>query len=351
MMMVLSLVTLGSFSYHDDPQFGHLYKQIVWFVVGVAVFLLLVSFDYRVFVNYSWGVMGVYVFSIILLLITFFMPSIRGSQSWILFGPFQFQPVEFVKLALLLVLSKYFSRRHIEIARSSVWTGALVYAAVPMGLVALQPDLGSAFILTLVWFILTLSSGVRTKHLVFILLVCIVAAGILWGTFLEDYQKARITSFLFPNNDPLGASYNVIQSKIAIGSAGLLGKGLGKGSQVQYGFLPEAKTDFIFAGFIEEWGIVGGVAIIAVFALIVARMLYVTPRVDNNFAKLFCLGAAGLFTVQFFLNAGSNVGILPVTGVTFPLFSYGGSSVVMSMAILGVVESMYVRLGKKYGED
>ena len=165
----------------------------------------------------------------------------------------------------------------------------------------------------------------------------------MWQSILEDYQKERILGTLFPERDVLGINYSVSQSKIAIGSAGFFGKGFSQGTQTQLGFLPEAQTDFIFASLIEEWGLLGGMLIIVAFLVLIFRIIKIGLASDNNFNRFFCLGAIVLFGSQFILNIGSNLGITPVIGVTFPFLSYGGSSVLVNLILIGIVQSIIVR--------
>lgn len=343
LLVTISCITLASFSYRDTPQFGDFYKQLAWFGIGLCAMLFVASVDYRAFLNYSGLVLTLYVIGIALVCLPYVFPAIRGAHAWITLGPLQFQPVEFMKIALILLFSKFFSRRHVEIARARNLIVSFLYLAIPAVIVAKQPDLGSALILAGLWVSFVLLSGIRPKHFVVLLIVCITGASLMWVGFLKEYQKERIISFMYPAYDPLGANYNINQSKIAIGSGGFMGKGIGNGSQVQYGFLPEAKTDFIFAGFVEEWGLLGAAFLIGIFGLLVWRILVIANRMTHNFAKLFCYGSAAMFMIQFVLNVGANIGVVPITGVTFPFFSYGGSSILMNMVAVGIVQGMAVR--------
>jgi len=173
-------------------------------------------------------------------------------------------------------------------------------------------------------------------------LIFILIFSILWLTFLKPYQKERILGFISPNRDPLGINYNVIQSKIAIGSAGLFGKGFQQGTQSQLGFLPEAQTDFIFSAFVEEWGLIGGFLLFAAFLLIIFRIIKIGVKSKNNCAKFICLGAIIAFTLQFFFNIGSCLGLSPVVGITFPFFSYGGSSLLTNALLIGIIENIAI---------
>ena len=208
---------------------------------------------------------------------------------------------------------------------------------------AIQPDLGSVIILFLIWFGFLLVSGLRPKHLIISLLIFLLIASLMWFGVLKNYQKERIIGLFFPERDVLGINYNVIQSKIAIGSAGFLGKGFGQGTQVQLGFLPEAQTDFIFAAIAEEFGLIAGFLVIAAFLWMIFRVIKIGADSNDNFSRFVCLGAAILFITQFFLNIGSNLGLVPVVGVTFPFLSYGGSSLLTNLIIVGIIQSVVVR--------
>lgn len=279
-----------------------------------------------------------------MLVAAFFMaPTIRGTRSWLVLGPFQFQPAELAKAALIIVLAQYFARGHIGIAKLQNLILPTFYFAVPAALILLQPDMGSVLILFGIWFGFLLVSGLPTRRLIAFLLLFAIGGVVLWAGFLKTYQKERIIGLFSPERDPLGANYNVIQSKIAIGSAGLFGKGYGQGSQVQLGFLPEAPTDFIFSAFVEEWGIVSGLFIIGIVMYLIWNILATGMKAEKNFEKFICLGVAIMFSVHFLINAGSTLGLVPVIGVTFPFLSYGGSSIIVNCLLLAIVNSIAKR--------
>jgi len=335
LLLGAGLLSLASTS----PTLFH--KQIIWAVISLVVLFLLVVFDWRPFVNYKGVVFGLYLLGVILLVATYFLaPSIRGVRGWIVLGGFQFQVSELVKLILIIFYANFFSRRHVGIAKVSNLFLSFIYFAVPAFLIAIQPDLGSVLVIFALWWGFLLVSGIKWRHLAAALLLFAVLTGIMWQTVLEDYQKDRVLGFFFPERDPLGTNYNVIQSKIAIGSAGIFGKGFGQGSQVQLDFLPEAQTDFIFAAFTEEWGILGGVLLLLIFAYLIYRIIRIGFDAKNNFGRFVCLGAAILFIVQFVFNIGSNLALTPVVGVTFPFLSYGGSSLLTSFVLLAILNSI-----------
>jgi len=320
------------------------WKQVGFWAVGLIIVAFFLFLNWDSYVNRRGAVFGVYAFSILLLLVAgFFAPSIRGTKGWLVFGDIHFQVSEVAKLALILVFAKFFSRKNIGIAKFSNLLGSFLYFVVPAGLVALQPDFGTALILFCIWFGFLLVSGIKHKHLIIALIIFSLMAGVMWGAVLKPYQKDRILGLFSPGRDPLGANYNVIQAKIAIGSAGIFGKGFGQGSQVRLGFLPEASTDFIFSAFVEEWGLLAGLILILVFAFMVFRIMKIGLDSDNNFGRFVCLGTAILFIVQFVFNAGSNLGLTPVIGVTFPFLSYGGSSLLTDLVFVGIIQSVFAR--------
>lgn len=319
-------------------------QQLIWFVVAFLAMQLAALIDWRPFFNYRWIVFVVYIFSVLLLLATFFFaPTIRETRSWLVFGPVQFQTSEFAKLALIILFSYFFAHSHVGIARLGVLAKSFLYFAIPSAFVLKQPDLGSTIILFCIWAGFLLVSGIQWKHLLIGLLLLSVLGVFGWTSFLKPYQKERIVAFLNPTYSPLKINYGVIQSKIAIGSAGFFGKGYGQGTQVQLGFLPAASTDFIFSSFVEEWGGLGGTLVLATFVFLLLRIIKIGLEAHNNFSKLICLGTVIMFLAQFAINMGSALGLLPVIGVTFPFFSYGGSSILINSLLLGIIQSIVIR--------
>jgi len=319
-------------------------SQLIWLSVAIVIGAVIVLIDLRPLVAYRWPVIFAYSLGLLLLIATaFFAPTIRNAKSWLVFGGVQFQTSEAMKLALILIYAFYFAKEHVGIARLSNILRSLIFLIPPVWLVFKQPDLGSALILFFVWVGFLFVSGIPWRHLVYgFLIFALVAIGA-WFFLLQDYQKDRVVGFLNPSFDPLGVNYSVIQAKIAIGSAGFWGKGFKQGTQVQLGFLPEPQSDFAFAAFVEEWGLFGGLVIFGAFAILIFRIIIAGAKAQNNFFRLFALGAAILFIVQFAMNVGSTLGILPVTGVPFPFLSYGGSSLLVNVILLSVIIGMSAR--------
>ncbi|MFA6135976.1 MAG: FtsW/RodA/SpoVE family cell cycle protein [Candidatus Paceibacterota bacterium] len=318
------------------------YKQIWWVALALVIGFLITLADLRSFFSRKGFILGLYWLVITLLVATYFLaPQIKGNRAWIILGGFQFQPAEIAKVALILLLAYFFSKKHVSISRWSSILSSFFYCAVPVVLIALQPDFGSALVLLAIWVGFVLVSGLPFKKILLGALVSLVVIVVMWSYVLQDYQKQRIVSLFSPEADPLGSNYNAIQSKIAIGSGGLFGKGFGQGTQVQLGFLPEAQTDFIFAAISEEGGIFAALIIFGSFFWMLLRILKLGMLNQENFYKFLSLGCVILFFFQFVIHVGSNLGILPVIGVTLPFVSYGGSSMLSSIILVSIIQSAY----------
>jgi len=336
LISLAGLVTMNSFT-GTSPFFD---RQVIWLSLAFAVFAIASIIDWR-FLRRRGVVVAVYVVICTLLAALFVTGSVfKGAQSWFNLGFAAFQPVDLAKLGLIIVLAKYFSRRHVEIAylRHIIVSG--IYAFILFALVAVQPDFGSAVILFLLWFGMVFISGISRKHIIAVFLAVTVVFSGLWLFGFQDYQKARIRTFVSPLSDIHGAGYNAYQATIAVGSGGIWGKGIGYGTQSKLRFLPEYQTDFIFAAFAEEWGFIGVVLIILLFAALIGRLVFIAGSGATNFETLFTLGVAIYFLCHFTLHIGINLGLLPVTGTTLPLMSYGGSHLVAEFLALGMVVGM-----------
>jgi rod shape determining protein RodA len=348
---VAGLLTMNSFLSAQAGAGGNSFfvKQTIWIIISVGVLLCASLIDWR-FLRRSSTIIILFAISSFLLLLLFILGSVfKGAQSWFNLGAFAFQPVDFVKLALVLLLAKYFSRRHIEIANVRHILTSGFYTFVIFILVFLQPDFGSAIIIFLIWFAMVLISGISKKHLAIVFLTGLVTFGGLWFFVFKDYQKARIVSFIHPLTDLHGAGYNAYQSTIAVGSGEIFGKGVGLGSQSKLKFLPEYETDFIFAAFSEEWGFVGVLIIFGLYGIVFWRIAGISKRGATNFETLYGLGLFSIFLSHFVIHVGMNVGLLPVTGITMPFMSYGGSHLVAEFLGLGILmgQSSYARAVQK----
>lgn len=339
------LVTMKSFV-GDTPFFSH---QLMWIGLSFLVLIFLSYFDFRFLKRTDILVIIFLIFSFLLLMLFFFGHVSNGAQSWFSFGGFFFQPSDIMKLVLILMLAKYFSRRHVEIDNFKHILISGIYAFIPFILVFLQPDFGSAIIIFFIWFGMILVSGVSRKYIFIVLGVAVVSFILLWGFVFQPYQKARIVNFIQPLSDIRGTGYNVYQSTIAVGSGQLLGKGVGFGTQSRLRFLPEYQTDFIFAAFSEEWGFVGGVILLLLLGLILWRIIHISLLGATNFEILYGVGLSIYFMTHFIINIGMNIGIMPVTGITLPFISYGGSHILTEFIGLGILMGMnkYKRVAHK----
>lgn len=315
-------------------------KQIIWALGAIGLALFIALFDLRILRRTSTIVALFLFFSFLLLALFLFGSVFQGARGWFDLGFFAFQPADPMKLILILVLAKYFSRRHIEIAHYKHILVSGMYAFIPFMLVLLQPDFGSALILFAIWFGMTLVSGISKKHLLIVFTLGVTAFVLLWSFVLHPYQKARIMTFIHPLADIRGAGYNAYQSTIAVGSGELFGKGVGYGTQSRLKFLPEHQTDFIFASFAEEWGFVGVTLLLLCYGVIVWRILANAMVGASNFEVLFALGFAIFLMTQIIIHVGMNIGLMPVTGQTLPFMSYGGSHLLTEFAGIGILMAM-----------
>ncbi len=329
------LVTMSSFV----GETSFFWRQLIFIIIGFVLFFILSNSDIR-FLKKSRLLFGLFVFFLGILIVLFVVGhTSNGAKSWFNFGFFSFQPVDMVKIIVVLMLAKYFSRRHVEIAQTKHLLISGLYAFIPFILVFLQPDFGSAIIILVIWFGMSLISGLGRKQLLILSSIGLVAFFSLWLFVFKPYQKARIINFVNPTSDIRGSGYNAYQSTIAVGSGQLFGKGVGFGTQSRLEFLPEYQTDFIFAAYSEEWGFVGSTIIILLYGILIWRILKISLVGASNFEMLYGVGLAILFFSHGMINIGMNIGVLPVTGIPLPFMSYGGSHIVTELASLGLLMS------------
>lgn len=343
-LVIFGLISIYSTSF-DSSKFVNFEKQVVFAVVGI--FLMISAMfvaDYRVLKNYS-GIL--YLAAVLVLIFTvIFAQKTRGVYSWVDVGVLNFQPAEFIKIILVIILAKYFSVKNVGDFRYVVISG--IYAGILIALIALQPDFGMAAIFLIIWLSMSIAGGIKLKHMAIILVMISIAGMTSWNFVLKDYQKARITTFMDPGKDPLGRGYNVIQSKIAIGSGGINGKGFGHGTQSQLNFLPEKYSDFIFAALAEESGFFGVTLLFFVFACVFRQIFITVKRINDSFGKLLVFGFGVMIFSNFFINIAANLSLLPVTGVPLPFISYGGSSLIANLLALGVIQNIIIRNRETY---
>jgi rod shape determining protein RodA len=334
-LLMLTLAGLGILYSAGDQSAELMQKQVVR--LSIAFLVMLVAAQVSPHQLYLWTP-WVFLVGVILLLMVFFAGDVgKGAQRWLKIGV-RFQPSEIMKLATPLMLAWYLSERPLPPGfRSLMISSGLVL--VPTIMIAIQPDLGTALLVGMAGFFVVFFAGLRWRVLIGAGLALLAFIPILWR-MMHDYQRQRVLTLLDPESDPLGAGYHIIQSKIAIGSGGLYGKGWLNGTQSQLDFLPERSTDFIFAVFAEEFGMMGAVVLLSLYAFIIWRGLYIADHAQDNFSRLLAGSLSMTFFVYLFVNVGMVSGILPVVGVPLPLVSYGGTSLVTLMAGFGMLMSI-----------
>ncbi len=339
LLAAFGLVSIYSSSLHGGD-FTNFTKQAIFLGIGFVSMLALSYFDWRNFRESPALILTLYFLAVLALAGLYFFGSFnRGVRTWYSLGPITLDPIELLKPVLVILLAKYFSRRHAAMyqIRHILLTG--FYVGLPAVLIFFQPNLGPCLVIFSLWIGILIISGIKLRHFLALALGFLVIASLGWLFLMKDYQKARVMSFLVPY-DPLGVSWSQNQSKIAVGVGGLFGKGIGGGSQTQYGFLSEPQTDFIFAAISEEFGIIGIVALLSLMLLLIWRITRAALRSTDNFSRLFAAGFAVLLVAESAIHIGVNIGFLPIIGLPLPLVSYGGSNLIATFAVLGIVEGI-----------
>lgn len=312
-------------------------QQLIHAGIGLALMTLLARADYRLWQKYAkhWYGLGL----VLLVAVMIFGTTAQGATRAINLGIIQFQPAELMKLGVIFMLAWFFNKYHGQLHRPQYLLAALGLVALPAVLVAIQPDLGSAIVIGIVWLGMILVSSAKKWHLALLIAGGLVLVPVLVSN-LHGYQRQRIETFLNPTADPQGAGYNVLQSTIAVGSGRLVGKGLGSGTQSQLNFLPSQHTDFVFAVSAEKLGFVGASLIIILFGVVLFQAFLIALRAQDRFGQALAVGIGTLFFVHVVINIGMNLGIMPVTGIPLPLISYGGSNLIVSLMALGLLQSV-----------
>ncbi len=334
-IFAVGILSIYSASFKASQSFNNplVLKQILWMGVGALLTLLVVRINYFRLQDFVWPFYGV---SLALLVLVLFMPARMGAHRWVSLAGFNFQPSEMAKLAVILALAQFFTSNKFEHSSNFRRLVPFLIVGAPFLLILKQPDLGTGLTLVPVLFVMLYFWGVRARTLFLLMLVAVIAAPFLFY-FLKEYQKARLLVFMDPNLDPLGAGYNIIQSKIAIGSGGFWGKGFMGGTQNQLNFLPERHTDFIFSVIGEEGGFLASAAIVLLFWLIVQKGFLICGQTPDRFGSQIACGVTTMIGLQALINLGMTMGLLPVVGMPLPLVSYGGTSVVITMLSIGLL--------------
>ena len=322
-------------------------RQSVRFAMGIAIMLAVAVTDIRVWLRYAYAIYGMAM--ALLVTVEFVGISGMGAQRWIDLGYVSLQPSEVMKIALVLALARYFHGGSLDdVKRPLFLVPPVLLVAAPAALVLRQPDLGTAIMLMLASAAIFFVAGVRLWKFGALALLALVSAPVVWH-LLHDYQRRRILTFLDPESDPLGAGYHIIQSKIALGSGGLTGKGFMAGTQSHLNFLPEMQTDFIFTMLAEEFGLVGALGLLALYGLILVYCMAISLRCRNHFGRLVGMGVASTFFLYVFINIAMVMGLIPVVGIPLPLISYGGTALLTLMFGFGLVLGVYVHRDQLFG--
>ena len=347
LIVTLVIVVLGIAAVYSATRLtpGRQYmKQIIWLPLGIVGMIAAASIEYSRIAKFA---KSLYVVNIALLIIIFiprFAPTTKGATRWIPIGSFHLQPSELAKLFMIVCLATFLLPRLEHIREPRTLALSFVYVAVPMLLIFKQPDLGTSLVLMAVWFGMTYIAGAKAQHLAFVLLAgCLLFAGMWHFNVIKSWQKNRIVAFVDPTSEPRGAGYQVSQSRIAVGSGQVWGKGFGKGTQSQGRFIPENHTDFVFTVVGEEGGFVFSAALVALYGLLLFRGAIAMAQAEDSLGKLLVTGVVSMFAFHVIVNMGMTIGVMPVTGIPLPLFSYGGSSLLINMAAIGLVLGVGMR--------
>lgn len=339
LLFSIGMAALYSIGLGKEPQdFYFFQKQGLTFLGGLSLVIILSIINYRKIKSYSIVLYGLS--CVLLVAVLFLGETVRGTKGWFYFGSFGFQPVELAKIGLILALAFYLSTYARQISQFRHFFASALIAGVPITLVMMQPDFGSALLLFMVWLGMVVMSGIPKKYLVLIGVLSIGLFTTAWLFLFKDYQKDRVLTFINPTEEVSGRSYNVRQSLIAIGSGQWMGKGLGFGSQSHLKFLPENQTDFIFAVIAEELGLIGVIAMLFLWGVFFYRLSVLMRRARDDFALFTCVGVALIFIIQITVNIGGNLGMMPITGIVLPFISYGGSALLAELIMIGIVESI-----------
>lgn len=344
LIFILSLTTIYSATLSKSSSFFK--KELIWFVIAILVYLVVSFIDYKKYAKYS---AYIYIFNIALLISVLIIGTKRlGARRWLDLGPVTIQPSEFAKLLLIFTFANFLITNYDEkyMGFKSMFFSFLHIFPVFI-LIAIEPDLGTSLVIILIYGVLLFLNKLEWKCIFSVLGSIVFFIPIAYKFLLKDYQRDRVNIFLNPEIDALGSGWNITQSKIAIGSGQIYGKGFMNNTQGKLRFLPESHTDFIASVFLEERGFVGGIVLITLYIFLLAQIIYIADTTEDKFGKYVAYGIATIFFFHIFVNLGMIMGIMPVTGLPLLLMSYGGSSLVFSFLMLGIVQSIKIHRGTK----
>ncbi|MDQ6801940.1 MAG: rod shape-determining protein RodA [Acidobacteriota bacterium] len=339
-ILAVGCLLIYSATYFSDPSLNLLRKQFLWVAIGAALMLLFMVVDYHVFFDIAPFLYGVG--NVLLIYLLMWGKVTANVKSWIHFGTFQFQPSEFMKIFTALMLARYFDRHESAYLNARSFVRAMGIIALPVGLIILQPDFGTAATFFPLVAVAMFFGGIRWKVWVAAAIVLMIALPIGW-TLLKPYQKDRVVTFLNPDRDPLGKGYQVTQAKIAIGSGGIHGKGFRQGTQAKLEYLPARHTDFIFAVLGEEWGFIGVTIVLSLYLFLIIQALNFAKNARDRGGTFLSICLISFFIFHVLINVSMQIGILPTTGIPLPLISYGGSSTMMFLIAIGLMANVDMR--------
>lgn len=350
-LLMIYSSTRGPLLSENESPFKKVRAQAVWLLIALLAMVVAAAIDYEKIVALAVPILGAVIFLlVVVLLMAHFAPAsstIRGTVRWLGFGPVKIQPSELAKVAVILALAGYLALRQEEVDTLSLVSRSLVYAGVPAGLIFLQPDLGTPTVILFIWLVMLYVAGARVLHLGAFVLAAVLLFGAAWNLgVIRPHQKARLTAFLAPEDDPTGAGWQLRQSMIAIGSGRMFGQGLFKGKQTQLNFVPDQETDFIFTAIGEELGFAGCLLVLGLYGLLLWRTLRIAAEAKDETGRLIAAGIAGLFAIHVVVNVGMTIGLMPVKGMPLPFLSYGGSNLVTNMICVGLLENVCMRRHK-----
>ena len=338
-ILIIAFLSLYSASYQPGRDLTRNYamQQLIWLGLTIAIGVLFIKFGYERWIDYSYLIFAL---NILMLLLVLLFGDIRfGARRWISLGFLSLQPSELCKISFILALTKFVTDNSDRIKEAKTVGVSLFLCMLPVALIMKQPDLGTAIAFLPIFFVVLFIAGAKIKHLLLVFMLGAGTAPLLWN-MLQVYQRKRLLVFLNPNIDPLGAGYTIIQSRIAIGSGGLFGRGWLSGTQNQLNFLPERHTDFIFSVIGEEWGFIGAIILLGLFLILLRRLTAIADTTNDNRGKVLISGIAALIWFQVFINIGMTIGLMPVVGLPLPLISYGGSNLLTTMIMIALAISV-----------
>jgi rod shape determining protein RodA len=347
LLVVISLAVIGSATHINSPgesRYWYLERQGTSILINIILIFFILHFDYKSLEKFGWVLYGLNI--VLLAAVMFIGHSALGAQRWIQIGPITLQPSEFSKIIMIIFLARLLDKNLNNLQSFKGLIPIFIYVGIPFLLVLKQPDMGTSLVFMAILFGMLFVAGISLKHLFGIIGAGVAFIPIFWHFVLKEYQKQRLLVFIDPNVDPLGSGYHIIQSKIAIGSGMIFGKGLFNGTQSQLNFLPENHTDFIFAVVGEELGFIGAVIILFLYLIILLRSIKIAEEARDNFGTLLAAGITSMLAFHILVNIGMTAGIMPVTGIPLPLMSYGVSSLTSNLISIGILLNIYMRRQK-----